>query len=60
MAPALEALVAVLCELPNRIAAVGLEGGPLSRGRYKAMTYAGFKAVLMGARLIRSGDTATP
>ncbi len=60
VASAPESLVSFMRELPYRIAAIGLEAGPLSQWLYKGLTEAGFEAVLMETRQVKAALKAMP
>ena len=60
VASAPESLVAFMRELPHEIAAIGLEAGPLSHWLHKGLTDAGFEAVLMETRQVKSALKAMP
>ncbi len=60
VASAPESLVSFMRELPYGIAAIGLEAGPLSQWLYKGLTDAGFEAVLMETRQVKSALKAMP
>ena len=55
-----DSLVSFLSELPHGIAAIGLEAGPLSNWLHKGLTDAGFEAVLMETRQVKSALKAMP
>ena len=59
-ASAPESLVAFMRDLPHEIAAIGLEAGPLSHWLHKGLTDAGFEAVLMETRQVKSALRAMP
>ena len=54
VASAPDSLISFLRELPHAIAAIGLEAGPLSNWLHKGLTDAGFEAVLMETRQVKS------
>ena len=60
VASAPESLVAFMRDLPHEIAAIGLEAGPLSHWLHKGLTDAGFEAVLMETRQVKSALKAMP
>ncbi len=60
VASAPESLVGFVSELPHEIAAIGLEAGPLSHWLHKGLTDAGFEAVLMETRQVKSALKAMP
>ena len=60
VASAPDSLVSFLSELPHGIAAIGLEAGPLSNWLHKGLTDAGFEAVLMETRQVKSALKAMP
>ena len=60
VASAPESLVAFMRELPHGIAAIGLEAGPLSHWLPKGLTDAGFEAVLMETRQVKTALKAMP
>ena len=60
VASAPDALVSFLRKLPHGIAAIGLEAGPLSNWLHKGLTDAGFEAVLMEIRQVKSALKAMP
>ena len=53
-------LVAHLRELPGRVAAVGLEAGPMSQWIHKGLVEAGFETVLMETRRVKSALKSAP
>ena len=55
-----DSLVEHLRGLPGRIAAVGLEAGPLSQWLHKGLSEAGFETVLMETRRVKSALKAAP
>lgn len=55
-----ESLAGHLGELPGKIAAVGLEAGPLSQWLHKGLSEAGFETVLMETRRVKSALKAAP
>ena len=55
-----EDLVKMLNALPGRVAAVGLEAGPLSQWLYQHLTEAGFPIVLMETRQVKGALKAMP
>lgn len=60
VASAPESLVAFMRDLPHEIAVIGLEAGPLSHWLHKGLTDAGFEAVLMETRQVKSALKAMP
>ena len=60
VASAPDSLVSFLRELPQGIAAIGLEAGPLSHWLHKGMTDAGFEPVLMETRQVKAALKAMP
>lgn len=60
VASAPQSLVAFVSELPHEVAAIGLEAGPLSHWLHKGLTDAGFEAVLMETRQVKSALKAMP
>ena len=60
VASAPDSLTSFLRELPHAIAAIGLEAGPLSNWLHKGLTDAGFEAVLMETRQVKSALKAMP
>ena len=55
-----EALISFMGKLPQEIAAIGLEAGPLSHWLHKGMTDAGFEPVLMETRHVKAALKAMP
>ena len=55
-----ESLVSLMRDLPHGIAALGLEAGPLSQWLHKGLSAAGFEAVLMETRQVKSALKAMP
>ena len=55
-----EALVEFMRGLSGRVAAVGLEAGPLSQWLHRHLTEAGFEAVLMETRQVKGALKAMP
>ncbi len=60
VARAPDALVSFLRELPDEIAAIGLEAGPLSNWLHRGLTDAGFEAVLRETRQVKAALKAMP
>ena len=60
VASAPESLVSFMSELPDGIAAIGLEAGPLSQWLHKGLTDAGFETVMMETRQVKAALKATP
>ena len=55
-----EALVSFMVQLPQEIAAIGLEAGPQSQWLHKGLTAAGFETVLMETRQVKGALKAMP